>query len=123
MKMKKIISLKKVQIILLMSLLSVIYTACSKSDSTTADLTDKAFYGVAVADCPSTNVTNLTSSEYIFMSFVDNAGNSISYQPLPYTWYKMDTSNTYVKTGTDVTPKDAPITWDFSSTVHSAPCQ
>lgn len=121
--MKKIISRKKVQVLFLMTFLSVIYTSCSKSDSTPADITDKAFYGVAVANCPSTNVTNLTSSEYILMSFVDNAGNTISYQPSPNTWYKMSTSNTYVKTGTDVTPKDAPMTWDFSSTVHSAPCQ
>ena len=123
--MNKFISIKKVQILMLITLLTVIFTSCSKSDDTPtpADLTDKAFYGVAVTNCPSTNVTNLTSSDYILMSFVDNTGNSISYQPLPNTWYKMNTSNTYVKTGSDVTPKDAVLTFDFSSTVRSGPCQ
>ncbi|WP_353084465.1 hypothetical protein [Flavobacterium sp.] len=110
---------------MLVTLYTIIFTSCSKTDNTPTpeDLTDKAFYGVAIANCPSTNVTNLTSSEYIFMSFVDNTGNSISYQPLPNTWYKMNTANTYVKTGSDVSPKDAVVTWDFSSTVRTAPCQ
>lgn len=123
--MKNIISLKKVQILFIIPFLSIIYSACSKSDepSTNADLTGKAFYGVAVANCPSTTVTNLSSSEYMLMTFVDNAGNEISYQPLPNTWYRMNTANTYVKTGSDVTPKDAVVSWDFSSAIRSGPCQ
>jgi hypothetical protein len=106
-------------------ILIILVNACSKSDepSTNADLTGKAFYGVAVANCPSTTVTNLSSSEYMLMTFVDNAGNEISYQPLPNTWYRMNTANTYVKTGSDVTPKDAVVSWDFSSAVRSGPCQ
>jgi|LauGreDrversion4_2_1035121.scaffolds.fasta_scaffold00215_14 hypothetical protein len=104
-------------------LVILIISSCSNSDSSEPDLTDKAFYGVAVTTCPSTNITNLTSEEYVLMTFVDSNGNSISYQPSVNTWYKMDNSNTYVKTGTDVSPKEATITWDFKTTTYSSPCQ
>ena len=117
--MKKIIELS-----LLLSINLMILSACSSSESSTPDLKGKAFYGVAISNCgSSTPITNLTSSEYVLMRFEDASGNDISFQPKPNTWYKFSFGSTRVKTGSDVTPKNSPITFDFATTEYSTPCQ
>jgi hypothetical protein len=60
------------------------------------------------------------------MTFEDAAGNDVSYQPKANTWYKMNSPgslSTWVKTGTDVTPKNVSISFGFTTTEYSSPCQ
>ncbi len=117
--MKKIIKRS-----LLFAIFVTFLSACSNSDSPVPDLKGKAFYGVAVSNCgSSTPITNLTSNEYVLMTFEDVSGNDVSYQPKPNTWYKMGFSNTRVKTGSDVTPKDSPGSFGFLTTEYTTPCQ
>ena len=120
--MKKIIVF-----LMLISVLTIPFYGCSGSDSDekSVDLTGKIFYGVATASCNPTSVTNLSSSEYVMMSFADENGNEISYQPKPNTWYRMCTGSAcaWVKTGSDVSPKDSPMSFDFLPNEYNAPCQ
>lgn len=98
--------------------------SCSSDNDSTPDLKGKAFYGVAVSNCgSSTPITNLTSNEYVLMTFEDASGNDVSYKPKPNTWYKMGFGNTRIKTGSDVTPKDSPASFGFLTTEYTTPCQ
>ncbi|MBP6387377.1 MAG: hypothetical protein KA327_12235 [Pseudarcicella sp.] len=59
------------------------------------------------------------------MSFVDENDNEVSYQPRPNTWYRMCNGSAcmWAKTGSDVTPVDSPISFDFIKTEYTSPCQ
>jgi hypothetical protein len=107
-------------IFLTVSMFSLI--SCS-SDSSSEDLNGKVFYGVATASCFPTKLTNLSPNEYVLMSFVDEDGNDVSYQPKPNTWYRMDFSGQWVKTGINVTPQDSPLSFGFLPIEYKAPCQ
>jgi hypothetical protein len=98
--------------------------SCS-SDSSSSDLTGKVFYGVATASCAPTTIDNLTPDEYVLMSFVDENDNEVSYQPRPNTWYRMCNGSAcmWAKTGSDVSPVDSPISFDFIKTEYTSPCQ
>ena len=99
---------------------------CKKSDSANVDLKGKVFYGVVVATCNPTQTTNLNQTDYVLMAFEDAAGNDVSYQPKANTWYKMNYPGslaTWVKTGSDVTPKNAPMSFGFSTTEYTGPCK
>jgi hypothetical protein len=97
---------------------------CKKSDSANVDLKGKVFYGVVVATCNPTQTSNLTQTDYVLMAFEDASGNDVSYQPKPNTWYKMSFGGgVWVKTGSDVTPKDVPMSFGFSTTEYSGPCK
>lgn len=101
---------------------ALILIGCSKSSISNTNLKDKVFYGVAALDCSNPGVViNLTSQEYVMMIFEDASGNSISYQPKANTWYKMANGlgSTWVKTGSDVTPKDIPIGFPFLASENS----
>jgi hypothetical protein len=100
----------------------LLFISCSK-DSESEDFTGKVFYGVATSTCSPTSITNLSPNEYVLMSFVDENDNDISYQPKPNTWYRMSFAGSWVKTGTDVSPKDSPISFGFIKTEYSSPCQ
>jgi hypothetical protein len=120
----KILIKKMTRFGIIATILSVLSFSCSSSDSASKNLIGKIFNGVAVANCGNpTSITNLTSSDYVLMSFEDASGNEISYQPKPNTWYKMGYGNTWVKTGTDVAPKDSPASFGFLSTEYKSPCQ
>ncbi len=98
------------------------FISCS-SDSSSEDFTGKVFYGVAIADCNPKSITNLSPDEYVLMSFVDENDNEVSYKPKPNTWYRTSFGGFWVKTGTDVSPKNSPISFDFKSKEYNAPCQ
>ncbi|MBP6754511.1 MAG: hypothetical protein KA210_00075 [Bacteroidia bacterium] len=118
---------KNIKILSLLSVLLIAIFGCSSSDSETpeVDLKGKVFYGIVVASCNPASTTNLTPDEYVLMSFSDENGNEISYQPKPNTWYRMCNGNlcTWAKTGSDVTPKDSPMSFDFLPNEYNAPCQ
>lgn len=99
--------------------------ACNKKESITPNFKGKVFYGVVTASCNPTKIVNLgNSSDYVLMIFEDASGNGISYQPKPNTWYKMSgNAGIWAKTGSDVTPKDIPLGFDFLSTEHNSPCK
>lgn len=98
--------------------------SCS-NDSSSEDLKGKVFYGVATATCFPTNQTNLSPDEYVLMSFADEDGNQVSYQPKPNTWYRMcfGSACTWAKTGSNVTPQDSPISFDFLQNEYTSPCK
>jgi hypothetical protein len=113
--MKKIFSL----------LIALFFIISCSSDSSSEDFTGKVFYGVATASCAPTTIENLTPDEYVFMSFVDENDNEVSYQPRPNTWYKMCNGSAcmWAKTGSDVSPVDSPVSFDFINTEYNSPCQ
>lgn len=114
-----------IKILTLLSVLLIAIFGCSDSDSSQVDLRGKSFYGVVTATCNPTTITNLLPDEYVMMSFADEDGNEISYQPKPNTWYRMcfGSSCAWVKTGSNVTPQDSEISFDFLKTEYSSPCQ
>lgn len=117
--------MKKKSFLLFTSLLLTIF-GCSNSDTnSTTDLKGKVFYGVVSASCSPTSTTNLSAKDYVLMSFIDENGDEISYQPKPNTWYRMCAGSAcmWAKTGSDVTPKDSPLSFSFLTREYSGPCK
>ena len=110
---------------IILGIASVLLCISCSSDSSSEDFSGKIFYGVASASCSPTTITNLSAKDYVLMSFVDENGDEISYQPRPNTWYKMCNGSAcmWAKTGNDVSPKDSPISFDFINTEYNSPCQ
>jgi hypothetical protein len=104
---------------------TIVFLSFSCSSDSSENLKGKVFYGVASATCLPTTIDNLTPNEYILMSFVDENDNEVSYQPRPNTWYRMCNGSAcmWAKTGSDVSPVDSPISFDFIKTEYSSPCQ
>lgn len=105
---------------LILLLLTGILLSCS-SDSSTKD---KAFYAVAYATCSPTEIENIPLGE-VFISFMDEDWNDISYQPKKNTWYRACYGNAcfWYKTGNNVTPQNADFSSGVLSIEYNSPCQ
>ena len=94
-------------LILLISIISLSIASCKKDESS-PDLTNKGFIITQYATCVNgtAKITNVNGVDYIRFD-------SPTFVPAPNTWYRGSLPGSLsprFKTGSDVSPKDAPFT-------------